>query len=124
MMGKILLWLQEHIKGWTKPATSVLIIGTLSDLTLSHTDLLVENALLRQQLIVLNRQIKRPRLTNPDRFRLVFLSHFTAFWKQTLHIIQPDTLLRWHRELFQFYWRRKSQGKPNTTTTFHITTTF
>ncbi|MCK7467073.1 MAG: hypothetical protein MZU91_02205 [Desulfosudis oleivorans] len=24
----------------------------------------------------------------------------------------PDTLLRWHRELFQFYWRRKSQGRP------------
>jgi putative transposase len=63
-------------------------------------------------LIVLKRQIKRPQLTNPDRFRLVFLSHFTAFWKQALHIIQPDTLLRWHRELFQFYWRRKSQGKP------------
>jgi putative transposase len=51
-------------------------------------------------------------ITNLDRFRLVFLSHFTAFWKQTLHIVQPDTLLRWHRELFQFYWRRKSQGKP------------
>ncbi|MDZ7933406.1 MAG: helix-turn-helix domain-containing protein, partial [Emticicia sp.] len=75
-------------------------------------DLVVENALLRQQLIVLNRQIKRPQLTNSDRFRLVFLSHFTKFWKQALHIVQPDTLLRWHRELFQFYWRQKSQGKP------------
>lgn len=61
---------------------------------------------------MLNRQIKRPQLTNPDRFRLVFLLHFTAFWKQALHIIQPDTLLRWHRELFQFYWRRKSQDRP------------
>jgi putative transposase len=89
-----------------------LIIGALSDLTRSHADLVVENALLRQQLIVLNRQVKRPQLTNLDRFRLVFLSHFTKFWKQALHIVQPDTLLRWHRELFQFYWRRKSQGKP------------
>jgi hypothetical protein len=79
MMGKILLWLQERIKFWTKPATPVLITGILSDLTRSHTDLVVENALLRQQLIVLNRQIKRPLLTNPDRFRLVFLSHFTTF---------------------------------------------
>ena len=114
-MGKILRWLQERVKHWTKPATSVLIIGALSDLTRSRTDLVVENALLRQQLIVLNRQIKRPQLTNPDRFRLVFLSHFTKFWKQALHIVQPDTLLRWHRELFQFYWRRKSQGKPKIT---------
>ena len=110
-MGKILDWLQERVKLWIKPATSVLLVGILSDLTRTHTDLIVENALLRQQLIVLNRQIRRPRLTNPDRFRLVFLSHFTTFWKQALHIVQPGTLLRWHRELFQFYWRRKSQGK-------------
>ena len=109
-MGKILLWLQERLKFWTKPATSALIIDLLSDLTRSRTDLIVENALLRQQLIVLNRQIKRPRLTNHDRFRLVFLSHFTKFWKQALHIVQPDTLLPWHRELFQIYWRRKSQA--------------
>jgi hypothetical protein len=112
MMGKIHGWLQKRIKLWTKPATSVLIIGILSDLTRSRTDLVVENALLRQQLIVLNRQIKRPQLTSPDRFHLVLFTHFTKFWKQALHIVQPDTLLRWHRELFRKYWRRKSQGKP------------
>ena len=89
-----------------------LIIGALSGLTRSHTDLVVENALLRQQLIVLNRQTKRPQLTNLDRFHLVFLSHFTTFWKQAIHIVQHDTLLGWHRELFRKYWRKKSQGKP------------
>ena len=68
-MGKILLWLEERIKRWTKPATSVLIIGLLSDLTRNHNDLVVENALLRQQLILLNRQIKRPKLINLDRIR-------------------------------------------------------
>ena len=103
-MGKILRWLQERIKLWTKPATLPLIPGLFSDLTRSRADLVVENALLRQ--------VKRPQLTNLDRVRLVFLSHFTTFWKQALHIVQPDTLLRWHRELFQFYWRRKSQGRP------------
>jgi putative transposase len=60
-MGKIFDWLRERIKLWTKPATPVLIIGILSDLNRSHTDLVVENALLRQQLIVLNRQVKRPQ---------------------------------------------------------------
>lgn len=97
-MGKILLWLQKRIKHWTKPATPVLIIGILSDITRSHTDLVVENALSRQQLIVLDRQITRPQLTNPDRFRFVFLSHFTKFWKQALHIVQPDTLMHKHRD--------------------------
>ena len=37
-----------------------------------------------------------------DRFRLVLLARFTRFWKQTLHIVQPDTLLHWHRDLFAF----------------------
>ena len=51
---------------------------------------------------MLNRQIKRPQLTNSDRFRLVLLSHFTKFWKQALHIVQPDTLLRWHQNCFAY----------------------
>jgi hypothetical protein len=38
---------------------------------MSRTDLIVENALLRQQLIVLHRQIKQPQLTNGDRFYLL-----------------------------------------------------
>ena len=71
-MSKILRWLKERIKHWTKPASSVLIIGILSDMTRSHSDLIVENALLRQQLIVLNHQIKRPQLTTLYRVRLVF----------------------------------------------------
>ena len=54
-MGKFLGWLQECFKHWKKPASSVLIIDILSDLTRSRTDLVVENALLRQQLIVLKR---------------------------------------------------------------------
>ena len=107
-MGKFLLWLQECIQHWIKPATPVLVSGVLSDLSRSRTDLIVANVLLRQQLIVL----KRPQLTDPDRFRLVFLSSFTKFWKQALHIVQPETLLRWYRELFRFDWRWKSQGKP------------
>ena len=53
-MGKFLPRLQERIKRWTKPATPVLLLGTLSDLPRSRSDLLAENALLRQQLIVLN----------------------------------------------------------------------
>jgi len=52
-MGKCLSWLQERIRHWIKPATPTLIYGLLSDLPRSRTDLLVENAYLRQQLIVL-----------------------------------------------------------------------
>ena len=96
-------WCQSLIKYWTKPAPPSPIIGILSDLTRSPTSLVVENALLHQQLIVLNRQVKRPQFTNHDRLLLILLARFTRFWQQALHIVHPDTLLHWHRELFRFY---------------------
>jgi transposase InsO family protein len=80
-------------------------------MTRSRADLIAENVMLRQQLIVLKRQVKRPQLTNGDRIRLVLLARCTEFWQQALLIVQPDTLLRWHRDLFRRYWRRKSSNK-------------
>jgi hypothetical protein len=109
----LIIRLLQLIKVWVKPVTRSLIAGTLADLTRSRTDLVVEIALLRQQLIILSRQVKRPQLTHLDRFQFIFLARCTGFWKQALHIIQPDTLLRWHQELFRFYWRRKSRHKQN-----------
>jgi hypothetical protein len=67
--------------------------------------------MLRQQLIVLRRQVKRPQLTDFDRNRLVLSARCTQFWQQALFIVQPDTLLRWHRDLFRRYWRHRSGYK-------------
>ena len=55
----------------------------------------------RHQLIILQRQVKHPRLSNRDRLRLLLLASATPFWRQALLIVQPDTLLRWHRQLFR-----------------------
>jgi putative transposase len=106
-------WIQQKINGWLKPTTLSLAVGAITDLSRSRADLLVENALLRQQLIVLHRQIKRPQLTNGDRIRLVLLARCTKFWNQALHILQPDTLLRWYRDLFRLYWRHISRNRKN-----------
>jgi hypothetical protein len=47
---------KQQLKQWTKPVTTALVTGTLSDMTTrSRTDLIAKNAMLRQQLIVLNR---------------------------------------------------------------------
>ena len=102
---------KQYLKQWTKPVSATLVTGALSDLTRSRADLIAENVMLRQQLIVLKRQVKRPQLTNFDRIRLVLLARFTQFWQQALLIVQPDTLLRWHRDLFRRYWRRKSKNR-------------
>jgi len=111
MISKNFLGFQKKIKFWIKPAKPVLISGLLIDFTCSRADLIAENALLRQQIIVLNRQIKHPELTNQDRFLFILLSRFTKFWGQSIHMVQPETLLRWHRDLFRWHWRRKSQGQ-------------
>jgi hypothetical protein len=88
--------LGNWIKQWTKPTTVALVATSLTDMTRSRADLIAENAILCQQLIVLKRQVKWPQLTHNDCFRLVLLARCTQFWQQALHIVQPDTLLRWY----------------------------
>jgi putative transposase len=48
---------------------------------------------------------------------LTFLARFTNTWQSALHIVKPDTLLRWHRDLFRWYWKRKSKPKKHPQTT-------
>jgi transposase InsO family protein len=103
--------IKEQVKKLTKPATATLAASALSDLRRSKSDLIIENAILRQQLIVLKRSVKRPKFTPGDRIRLTFLARLTNFWHSALHIVQPETILRWHRDLFRGYWRRKSKPK-------------
>jgi len=67
--------------------------------------------MLRQQLIVLKLSVKQPKFTNSDRVRLTLLARLTKYWQSAPHIVQPDTVLPWHRDMFKRYWRRKSQSK-------------
>jgi hypothetical protein len=101
--------LSSRLTRWTKPLTSSLPLSTLADLSRSKSELVAENALLRQQLIILRRQVKRPPLTKTDRIFLVLLARLVRTWQQAHFIVQPDTLLRWHRELFRLVWKRKSK---------------
>ena len=100
-------------RGWllrrTRPATAgSLILGAAADLVRSRSELVAENALLRQQLIVLARTAKRPRLSRADRPLLVLLASRVRAWRQALLIVQPETLLRWHRAGFRLLWRWRS----------------
>ncbi len=97
-----------------QPARPNLLTGTLADLPCSRAELLVENALLRQQLIVLRRCTKTPRLTLREGLSLLFLARWVTNWKQVLQIIKPDTLLRWHRDGFRLFWKLKSRRPVQT----------
>jgi len=103
---------QRRLAAATRPAASAVLAGTLADLTRSKRQLVAENALLRQQLVVLKRGAKRPRCTPADRALLVLLASRVRAWRQVLLIVQPDTLLRWHRQLFRHIWRRRSRPCP------------
>jgi len=96
---------------WTKPNRTSLARGTAADFIRSKSDLILENALLRQQLIVLERQVKRPKLTWRDQGLMVLLSSWLKTWREALLIIQPDTVLRWHRDIYRLIWRLKSKAK-------------
>ncbi len=78
--------------------------------------LAAENLALRQQLAVLEHKSKRPRLRKGDRIFWVWLSRLWAGWRSVLVIVQPDTVVRWHRDGFRLYWRWKSSagkvGRP------------
>ena len=86
----------QHIQRWVKPINPYLFAGAALDLTRSKAELILENAFLRQRLIVLNRQVKRPAFKPHECVLLVRLTSVLRSWKQALAIGQPDTLLRWH----------------------------
>src|ERR671916_3489771 len=113
--------LRAGVSRWTRPRPVALAAGLAADLTRSRRDLLLENALLRQQVLVLRRTVKRPALTPLDRGLLVLLASRLRTWASALLIVQPGTVLRWHRQGFRLVWRRtsapRSRPSPLATTT-------
>ncbi len=76
--------------------------------------LALENLALRQQLAVLKREKPKPKLNRIDRVFWVILSKIFRDWRSALLIVQPATVIRWHRQGFKYYWRWKSKkpGRP------------
>src|ERR1700674_2925436 len=75
-----------------------------------------EDLLLRQQVAVLRRKFpKRVRLLNIDRWLMVWLYRLYPSLLDAIIIVQPETVIRWHRRGFRAYWRWKSRhvgGRP------------
>jgi transposase InsO family protein len=82
----------------------------------SKSRLEAENAALRHQLIVLRRKVQgRARLTNSDRWFFIQLYRWFPSILQVVKVVQPETLVRWHRAGFRRYWCWKSRpvgGRP------------
>ena len=91
------------------------IIGAMLVAAFSErSDLALENLALRQQLATMKNRCGRPKLSQSDRLFWMLLSRIWKNWRAALHIVQPETVVRWHRQGFRCYWRRKSRryGRP------------
>jgi len=102
--------LRERVRRWTRPESRP-IVGLVLDRLRSPAALCWENALLRKQLEIACRQIRRPQLRRADRAFLVLLARITPRWRDTVLLIQPETILRWRRQGFALLWRRRSQQR-------------
>jgi hypothetical protein len=65
------------------------------------SQLVLENLALRQQLAVLSRHRPRPALHRRDRLFWVFLSRIYSDGRSALIVVQPDSVVRWHRQGFR-----------------------
>ena len=101
----------DHAKSALREATRPLpvLTGLVADLGRSRRQLIAENVLLRQQLIVASRKVKRPAFRPHERGVVVLLSRLVQNWREAVLLVKPDTILRWHREGFRLFWRWKSR---------------
>jgi putative transposase len=93
-----------------------LLLRTLRGSVRSHAALQLELLALRHQLQVLQRSRPcRVRLSKADRWLWVGLSRVWSRWRAALVIVQPDTVIAWHRRGFRLFWSWKSRrrtGRP------------
>ncbi|MDH3511776.1 MAG: helix-turn-helix domain-containing protein [Gammaproteobacteria bacterium] len=91
-----------------------IVLGTLFSVCRTHRALALENLALRQQLAVMKHRQPRPRSTDGDRLFWLVLSRLWGDWQSILHVVQPATVVRWHRQGFRYYWRWESRhrGRP------------
>ena len=118
-IGRCATQLGRDIKRLLRPSrTAVTLVGAAGlDAVRPRSCLVAENALLGQQILALKRAGPgRPRLHREDRLILVILARLHTGWRDILLLVKPDTLLRWHRDLFTLVCRRRSrpkrQGRP------------
>src|SRR5258708_2887064 len=88
------------------------VLAVLASPFKSKSRLEAENAVLRHQLIVLQRRVRgRAQATNNDRWFLVQMYRWFPSILTVVTIVRPETLVRWHRAGFRYYWRCKSNSR-------------
>ena len=95
----------------------VVAFRSLALLCCGHRAVALENVALRQQVAVFRRTVKRPPLRDGDRLLWIVLSKAWRDWRTAVVVVQPDTVVRWHRQWLRRRWARRSRharlGRPS-----------
>jgi hypothetical protein len=91
----------------------IVIVRALALACRGHRDLVLENLALRQQLMALRRTTKRAHLQTRDRLFWIALARSWRNWRRALVLVQPDTVVRWHRDWLRRRWTRRSTHRPD-----------
>src|SRR5688572_33214871 len=92
------------------------LIASFSSWFRSRAALQLEILALRHQINVLQRSVKRPKLTTADRLLWAWLCSVWQDWRSCVRIMKPSTVVGWHRKGFRLFWtwkiRRGKYGRP------------
>ena len=91
---------------------TTILVSALRAVLRSRSDLVLENIALRQQVEALKRRRRRPQLDDADRAFWLAMRSAWGGWAARLILVQPDTVVRWHRDRFQRYWSKLSRQNP------------
>ena len=91
----------------------IVLLQSFRCLFYSWSDLVLENAALRQQLAALKKENPRPKLSRFDRIFWLWLSRLWKKWRDALIIVTPETVVSWHRKGFKLYWKLISKRGKN-----------
>jgi transposase InsO family protein len=91
------------------------MLTTAASALKTRRELALENLALRQQLACFKATRARPRIDVTDRIFWVALHRLWHGWRASLHMVGPETVIRWHRAGFRRFWAWKSRrrtGRP------------
>ena len=93
-------------------STLIALLSALRAAFRSRVELQLELLALRHQIHVLEwARRARPHFSHPDRVFWVWLSRVWTGWRRALIIVEPATVLAWHRQGFRWYWRWKCRRR-------------
>src|SRR6185295_16878524 len=92
------------------------VVNYFRALFVPRHNLALEVVSLRQQLAEFKRKQPRPRLRKSDRLVWILLRRLWPHWSETLILVEPETVVAWHRAGFRLFWRFRSRfrrsGRP------------